>query len=106
MQDSLEDRRHGAAPGANSLISKARNVLNSAIAKGLGGDFCRMLLDDLQNHGTLSDRTLRKFIDAFGNDREFEDLIARLKNQMGEKYVDELKDKLPPNEVLIAIEHK
>lgn len=106
MQDSLEDRRHGAAPGATSLISKARNVLNTAIAKGLGGDFCKMLLDDLQNHGTLSDRTLRKLIDAFGNNQEFEALIASLKNQMGENYLDELKDKLPPNEVLIAIEHQ
>jgi len=106
LQADLSDRRHGMLPGATSLITRARNVLASAIGKGIGGEFVKVLLDDLQNHGTLADRTLRKIIDAAGKDASFEKMIAQLKHEMGEDYLQLIKDKLPPNEIVIAIEHQ
>ncbi len=106
LQQSLSDRRHGAPPGAASLITKARNALVAAIAKGSGGLFAKVLLDDLQNHGTLSDRTLRKIIEASGEDKKFEKAIGRLKQEMGADYLELIKDKLPPNEIVIAVEHR
>jgi len=106
LQQSLSDRRHGAPPGATSLITKSRNALIAAIAKGAGGLFAKVLLDDLQNHGTLSDRTLRKIIEASVDDKKFEKAIGQLKKEMGADYLDLIKDKLPPNEVVIAIEHQ
>jgi superfamily II DNA or RNA helicase len=106
LQQSLSDRRHGAAPGATSLITKARNALISKIASGAGGVFAKILLDDLQNHGTLSDRTLRKIIEASGTDVKFEKAISLLKTEMGADYLAIIKDKLPPNEIVIAIEHQ
>lgn len=106
LQQSLSDRRHSAPPGATSLITKARNALVAAIAKGSGGVFAKVLLEDLQNHGTLSDRTLRKIIEAAGNDKKFEEMVDRLKKEMGADYLDIIKDKLPPNEIVIAIEHQ
>lgn len=106
LQQSLTDRRHGASPGATSLIAKARNALIAAIAKGSGGLFVKILLDDLQNHGTLADRTLRKIIEAAGEDKLFEKCISQLKQEMGGDYLELIKDKLPPNEIVIAIEHQ
>jgi len=106
LQADLTDRRHGALPGVNSLITRARNVLAGAIGKGVGGAFVKVLLDDLQNHGTLSDRTLRKIIDAAKTDSSFADFIGKLTEEMGEDYLEKIKDQLPPNEIVIAIEHQ
>ena len=106
LQKSLSDRRHGAPPGATSLITKARNVLVAAIAKGSGDGFAKVLLEDLQNHGTLSDRTLRMIIDTAGNDTKFEKMITRLSQEMGADYLEIIKEKLPPNEIVIVIEHQ
>ena len=106
LQQSLSDRRHGSIPGATSLITKARNILISKIANNVGGEFAKVLLNDLQNHGTLSERTLRKIIDANRTDSEFEKLISRLKNEMGAGYLEAIKEKLPSNEIVIAIEHQ
>jgi hypothetical protein len=106
LQAYLSDRRFGLPPGATSLITKARNTLVSAIAKGVGGKFASVLLEDLQHHGTLSDRTLRKIMNVAGNDAKFEDLVKQLKKEMGADYLDRVKDKLPPNEIIIAIEHQ
>lgn len=104
IQQSLFDRRNSAPPGANSLITKARNVLVSAISNGIGGEFTKTLLDDLQNHGTLSERTLRKII----GDRNIapEKAIQQLKLEMGADYLSIIKDKLPLSEIVIAIEHQ
>jgi len=48
-----------------------RNALLGAIDRGLGGAFARKLLEDLQNHGTLAERTLRKIADTAGKDDAF-----------------------------------
>ena len=106
LQDELSERRHGAGPGATSLITKAQRVLLGSIAKGLGGDFANTLLDDLQNHGTLSERTLRKIVDASGSETDFEDQLNRLRREMGANYLAAIKNKLPPGEIVIAIEHR
>ena len=106
LQQNLLARRQSAPPGATSLITKARNVLVAAISKGSGGAFVRTLLEDLQHHGTLSDRTLRKIIESAGSDKKFEDAINRLKKEMGAGYLAGIKDKLPPNEIVVAIEHQ
>ena len=88
------------------MITKARNVLATAIGSGTGGPFVKVLLDDLQNHGTLSDRTLRKIIDASRKSEAFTRLIAQLENEMGADYLDSIKIRIPPNEIVIAIEHQ
>lgn len=106
LQQNLLARRQSAPPGATSLITKARNVLVAAISKGSGGAFARTLLEDLQHHGTLSDRTLRKIIGSAGNEKKFEDAMHRLKKEMGADYLAGIKDKLPPNEIVVAIEHQ
>jgi hypothetical protein len=106
LQENLSDRRHGSLPGATSLITKARNVLATAIGRGTGGPFVKVLLDDLQNHGTLSDRTLRKIIDGSRSERTFTQLIGQLEGEMGADYLDTIKVRIPPNEVVIAIEHQ
>jgi hypothetical protein len=106
LQESLSDRQHGAPPGATSLITKARNVLATAIGSGTGGPFVKVLLDDLQNHGTLSDRTLRKIIDASRSPKTFTRLIEQLEAEMGADYLDAIKTRIPPNEIVIAIEHQ
>lgn len=106
LQDELSARRHGMLPGATSLITRARNALSGAISKGWGGVFVKDLLDDLQNHGTLADRTLRKIVEASGSQKAFEDLIRLLRKEMGADYLEKIKDKLPPNEIVIAIEHQ
>jgi len=106
LQESLSDRQHGAPPGATSLITKARNVLATAIGSGTGGPFVKVLLDDIQNHGTLSDRTLRKIIDASRNAKTFTRLIEQLEGEMGGDYLDAIKTRIPPNEIVIAIEHQ
>lgn len=106
LQESLSDRRHGALPGATSLITKARNVLATAIGSGTGGPFVKALLDDLQNHGTLSDRTLRKIIEASRSPQTFEQLIEQLEAEMGADYLDAIKTGMPRNEIVIAIEHQ
>jgi hypothetical protein len=106
LQEELSERRHGAEPGATSLITKAQRVLLGGIAKGVGGDFAKTLLDDLQNHGTLSERTLRKIVDASGSEALLEALLDRLRKEMGANYLDAIKDNLPPGEIVIAIEHR
>jgi len=106
LQESLSDRQHATPPGATSLITKARNVLATAIGSGAGGPFVKVLLDDLQNCGTLSDRTLRKIIDASRNNKEFAKLIEQLESEMGPDYLDAIKTRMPPNEVVIAFEHQ
>ncbi len=106
LQDDLSARRHGMLPGATSLITRARNALSGAISRGWGGDFVRVLLDDLQNHGTLADRTLRKIVEASGVRKDFEDLIRLLQKEMGADYLEDIKERLPPNEIVIAIEHQ
>jgi HKD family nuclease len=106
LQESLSDRRHSAPPGATSLITKARNVLVSAIADGIGGPFVKVLLDDLQNHGTLADRTLRKIIDSSRDSTKFGAIIAKLEAEMGASYLEAIKTRIPPNEIVIAFEHQ
>lgn len=106
IQKSLFERRNNAPPGSTSLITKARNVLVSAIARGIGGIFAKTLLDDLQNHGTIADRTLRKIIDGSSEDKTLEKTINLLKQEMGANYLEAIKDKLPLNEIIIAIEHQ
>ncbi len=106
LQKALSERRHTTPPGVTSLISKARNVLIDKIASGAGGDFAKVLLDDVQNLGTLSDRTLRKIVDASGKDVNFKKLVDQLKREMGADYLSAIKDKLPQNEIIIAIEHQ
>jgi hypothetical protein len=106
LQASLEDRRHGAQPGATSLIVKARTVLMGAVERGLGGEFAKTLLDDLQNHGTLADRTLRKIVETAGDTDGFERLLKQLLREMGADYLDAIRDKLPPNEIIVAIDHQ
>jgi hypothetical protein len=106
LQASLDDRRHGAPPGATSLIVKARTILMGAIEQGRGGEFAKTLLDDLQNHGTLSDRTLRKIVETAGDSAAFESLLQQLVTEMGINYLDALRDKLPPNEIIVAVEHQ
>lgn len=106
LQADLSDRRHGMLPGATSLITRARNVLAGAIGKGIGGAFVKVLLDDIQNYGTLADRTLRIIISAASKDADFENMIEQLKYEMGDDYLSTIKAKLPPNEIVIAIEHQ
>ncbi len=106
LQKDLTERRHGSAPGSTALITKAQMVLLGNIGAGVGGDFAKVLLDDLQNHGTLAERTLRKIMETAGKPAEFEKLIRQLKNEMGTNYLTLIKDKLPPNEIVIAIEHQ
>lgn len=106
LQQSLSDRRHGSVPGVTSLITKARNTLIAKISAGAGSAFAKMLLDDLQNYGTLSERTLRKIIEAGGSNTKFEKMIAQLKTEMGSDYLAAVKDSMPPNEIVIAIEHQ
>ncbi|MBT7065268.1 MAG: helicase [Verrucomicrobia bacterium] len=106
LQESLTDRRHANPPGATSLITKARNVLATAIGSGSGGSFVKILLDDLQNCGTLSDRTLRKLIDASRDSKAFAKLIKQLETEMGADYLNAIKTRMPPNEVVIAFEHQ
>lgn len=106
LQQSLSGRRHANAPGTTSLITKARNTLIDKIAAGVGGGFAKVLLDDLQNYGTLSERTLRRIIEASGSNGKFEKAINQLKMEMGADYLSAIKDKLPPNEIVIAIEHQ
>jgi len=106
LQKDLTERRHGSAPGATALITKAQMVLLGKIGAGVGGDFAKVLLDDLQNHGTLSDRTLRKIVEASGKNTEFEKIIHQLQREMGANYLALIKEKLPPNEIVIAIEHQ
>lgn len=81
-------------------------VLLGNIGAGVGGDFAKVLLDDLQNHGTLADRTLRKISETAGKPAEFEKLVRQLKSEMGADYLARIKDKLPLNEIVIAIEHQ
>lgn len=106
LQNSMSARHHASHPGARSLITKARNVLVTAIGNGTGGDFTKVLLDDLQNCGTLADRTLRKIIDASKNQKNFEKVINQLETQMGQGYLDGIKTSLPPNEVVIVFDHQ
>lgn len=106
LQKSLTDRQQGIAPGATSLITKARNVLATAIGRGVGGDFVNVLLEDLQNHGTLSERTLRKIVDASRDSKAFPKLIQQLRREMGANYLDAMKSKLAPSEIVIAIENQ
>ncbi len=105
LEDAVTERRDSAVPGTMSLISKARNVLTMMLGKGVGGEFVGVLLDDLQNHGTLSDRTLRKIIEASRTEAAFEKEIKKLRKEMGSDYLEKIKSKLPPNEVVVAIEH-
>ncbi len=93
-------------PGATSLTTRARNALASAIGNGIGGQFVKVLLDDLQNHGSLADRTLRKIVDASRSQQDFELLIQQLRSEMGDNYLDTIKSQVPPNEIVIAIEHQ
>ena len=106
LQKDLAERHAGSHPGVTSLIAKARNVLTGAIARGVGGHFARILLDDLQNHGTLSDRTLRMIINAAATDAALEAMIETMKNQMGVGYLEAIKDQLPDNEIVVAVEHQ
>lgn len=106
LQQNLSERRQNAPPGTTSLITKARNVLVAAISRGAGGSFVKTLLEDLQHHGTLSDRTLRKIIESAGSEKKFDETITRLKKEMGSNYLDTIKEKLPPNEVVVAFEHQ
>lgn len=106
LQADLGSRRHGMLPGATSLITRARNALSGAISQAIGGEFVKVLLDDLQNHGTLADRTLRKIVETAGEQKKFGSLIHLLEREMGSDYLQGIKDKLPANEIVIAIEHQ
>jgi hypothetical protein len=79
--------------------------LLGAIERGLGGAFAQRLLEDLQNHGTLAERTLRKIAETAGNDSAFNQLIKQLKDEMGIDYLDRLITTNADNEIIVAIEH-
>jgi hypothetical protein len=106
LQESLTERRHRSTPGSGSLIVKARNVLAGAVASGTGGPFARTLLEDIRNFGSLAERTLRKIVDASRDTATLTALLDELKNEMGENYLDPLRNGLPEGEVVIAIEHR
>ena len=106
LQDSLTERRHRSTPGSGSLIVKARNVLAGAVAAGTGGPFARTLLEDIRNFGSLAERTLRKIVDAAHDSTALSTLLDELKSEMGEHYLDPLRNGLPEGEVVIAIEHR
>lgn len=90
-----------------NVRSKLRRLLlNTSIANGAGGAFAKVLLDDLQNYGTLSERTLRKIIDAAIRKTDFEKMIERLESEMGTDYLDAVKVKLPAHEIVVAIEQR
>ena len=88
------------------MIVKARNVLAAAVESGTGGTFSATLLDDIRNYGTLAERTLRKIVDASRDADLLRGLLAELKSEMGEDYLNELRNDLPKGEVVIAIEHR
>lgn len=106
LQESLDARRHGAQPGAASLITKARNVLLHAISNGIRVDFAKTLLDDIQNHGTLAERTLRRIVETDAQPAPLNEVLDRLRHEMGADYLQTLKSQLPPNEIIVAIEHQ
>jgi HKD family nuclease len=106
LQQALSDRTNATPPGPASLITQARMALVNAIGHRVGGDFAKVLLDDVQNYGTLSQRTLRKIIDAVRTDQSFTLAIECLKHEMGANYLESIKAKLPPSEIVIAIEHR
>ena len=81
-------------------------MLIEKISDDIGGPFANTLLQDIQNYGTLSDRTLRKIIEAAGKNREFEKAVRTLEKEMGSDYLEKVKVKLPANEIVVAIEHK
>ena len=106
LQNSLFDREHNAIPGTGSLIVRARNALLSAMSANIGQGFAEVLLDDIQNYGTLSERTLRKLVNAAGNSEKMQAVLAELEDEMGADYLAPIKLKMPPNEILIAVEHQ
>lgn len=106
LKASLDERRSHTAPGSSSLLVKARNALASAIAGGDADAFARTLLEDIQNYGSLAERTLRKIVEASGAVGEMSTLLSQLKEEMGEGYLDSLRPVLPAGEVVIAIEHR
>lgn len=74
--------------------------------KSLKSVIFRTGLDNLQSLNSLSNSTLRKIIEASGDDKKFQEMLTQLKFEMGEDYLDLIKAKLPPNEIVIAIEHQ
>ncbi len=72
-------------------------------------DFIRMLLEDILDHGTLSDYTLRRIanLDVNKNDRMLEE-VKRLKREIGEDYLYREKERLKEmkKEIIIAIENR
>jgi hypothetical protein len=106
LQERLTEQRSRSTPGSGSLIVKARNVLAGAAATELGGAFARTLLEDIRNYGSLADRTLRKIVDASRDTATLVDLLDQLETEMGDHYLDPLRDGLPNGEIVIAVEHR
>jgi len=68
-------------------------------------DFLRMLKEDILSYGTLSDYTLRRIA---GFNKDSAKKIQDLKNELGEDYLTEEKNrqKGQKKEIIIAIENK
>ena len=81
-------------------------MLAGAVATGFGGAFARTLLEDVRNYGSLADRTLRKIVDASRDTATLADLLDQLETEMGDHYLDPLRDGLPDGEIVIAAEHR
>lgn len=81
-------------------------TIASAVASGVGGLFVRTLLEDVQNYGSLAERTLRKIVDSWSDAATFSQLIQQLEQEMGEDYLEPMRTGLPEGEVVIAIEHQ
>ena len=111
---------HSGGRSTISLEFKARNNLASGMelcrqnGQATLIPFLRMLLEDVQQYGSLPDYTLRRIVrhEALaGNPAAFQKFVGELellRKQLGEHYLDSVKKRLgsSASEIIIAVENR
>lgn len=95
-----------------ALETKAFNNLQSALHNFKDAleeyiPFIRTLIEDLRDYKTLPKSTLRRFASITPSSSQFKEELRQVKTQLGEDYLDLIKQKLGSikSEVIIAIEN-
>lgn len=104
-------KKHSAKPKPNSVEAMALNTINAYLReKGMATlhSFLKTLREDMIEYKTLPTNTLRRIADTGGKtDRALKEL-AKLKNELGPDYLQQLKNRIGAlnEEVIIAVENQ
>jgi len=102
LEQSLEQK-------AFNNIKTLLNLNNESLAPFK--EFLSMLLEDINDYGTLSDYTLRRIANLKSSDNEIDKTIEelkKLKDELGENYLlkEKEREKIIHKEIIIAIENQ